>query len=76
MTLGSGVTKIGKNAFSGCKKLTTIKIRSAKLKAVGKNAWKGISKSAKIKVPSKKLTAYKKLLKNKGQDKKVKIAKL
>ncbi len=76
VTLGSGVTKIGKNAFSGCKKLTTIKIRSAKLKAVGKNAWKGISKSAKIKVPSKKLTAYQKLLKNKGQDKKVKIAKL
>ena len=76
VTLGSGVTKIGKNAFSGCKKLTTIKIRSAKLKAVGKNAWKGISKSAKIKVPSKKLTAYKKLLKNKRQDKKVKIAKL
>lgn len=45
------------------------------VKSVGKNALKGIKLTAKIKVPAKKLTAYKKLLKGKGQGKKVKITK-
>lgn len=42
---------------------------------IGKNAFKGISVKAKIKVSSSKLKAYKKLLRNKGQGKKVKITK-
>lgn len=74
-TLGKGVEKISKNAFKGCKKLKTVTIKSAELESVGKNAFKGIYKNAKIKVPKKKLSAYKKLLKNKGQGKKVKIVK-
>lgn len=75
ITVGGKATKIGANAFKNCKKLGNITIKSAKLKSVGKNALKGIKATAKIKVPAKKLSAYKRLLKNKGQGKKVKIVK-
>ncbi|MBQ6843787.1 MAG: leucine-rich repeat protein [Agathobacter sp.] len=71
----SKVTKIDKQAFYGCKKLKTITIKSTKLKTVGKNALKGINSKATIKVPKSKLSAYKKLLKGKGQGSKVKIVK-
>lgn len=69
------VTSICKNAFSGCGKLKTIKIKTKNLKSVGKNAFKGIHKKARIKVPSSKLKKYKSLLKKKGQSKSVKITK-
>lgn len=75
ITIPKQVTTIGASAFNGCKKLATLTIQSTKLKTVGKNAFKGIKSNAKIKVPSKKLAAYKKLLKGKGQSKKVKIIK-
>lgn len=75
VTIGKKVKKIGKEAFKGCGKLKSIHIKSKRLKNVGKNAFKGIKTSAKIKVPSSKLKTYKKLLKNKGQSKKVKIIK-
>lgn len=75
VTIGAGVKKIGKQAFQGDKKLSMIKITSTKLSSVGKNAFKGIGKTAKIKVPKKKLASYKKILKGKGQGKKVKISK-
>lgn len=75
VTIGANVTTIGKEAFKNCKKLDTITINSTKLKTVGKNTFKGIKSNAKIKVPNKKLTSYKKLLKGKGQGKKVKISK-
>jgi len=75
ITIPSKVKKIGKEVFSGDKKLKTITIKSTKLTSVGKNAFKGIDSKATIKVPSKKLKAYQKLLKNKGQGKKVKIKK-
>lgn len=71
----SKVTKIDKQAFYGCKKLKTITIKSTKLKTVGQEALKGINSKATIKVPKSKLSAYKKLLKGKGQGSKVKIAK-
>lgn len=45
------------------------------LKSVGKNALKGIHKKCTIKVPKTKLTAYKRLLKKKGQKANVKIIK-
>ena len=68
------MTKIGKNAFSGCKNLNKITIKSAKLKSVGKNAIKGINSKATIKVPKKQLTTYKKLFKSKtGFKKSMKI---
>lgn len=75
VVVGENVTTIGKEAFRNCSKLSTITIKSSKLKSVGKNAFKGIKSTAKIKVPSKKLSAYKKLLKGKGQSSKVKVAK-
>lgn len=75
VTVGENVKKIGKEAFSGCKKLKTITIKSTNLKSVGKNALKGINSKATIKVPKAKLTSYKKILKSKGQGKKVTIKK-
>ena len=69
------LTSIGKKAFYGDGNLKTITIKSSKLKTVGAKAFSGINKKAKIKVPAKKLKAYKKLLKNKGQKKSVKITK-
>lgn len=75
VTIGANITSIGKNAFNGCKNLKSIIIKTTKLKNVGQNAFKGIKSTAKIKVPSKQLKAYKKLLKGKGQGKKVRISK-
>jgi uncharacterized protein YjdB len=76
VTIGKNITKIGKEAFSGCKKLSKIIIKSTKLKTVGKNAIKGINKKATIKVPKKQLTKYKKLFKSKtGYKKSMKIKK-
>lgn len=75
VVIGSQVTKIGANAFSGAKNLKTITIKSKSLKSVGKNAFKGINKKCKIKVPAKKLNSYKKLLSKKGQKASVKITK-
>lgn len=73
--IGKNVTKIEKNAFYGCKKLKKLTVKSTKIKSVGKNAFKGIHKKATIKVPKSKLSKYKKLFKNKGQKKTVKIMK-
>ena len=73
VTIGANVKTIGKQAFRNCKKLKTITISSKKLKSVGKAAFKGIASKAVIKVPKSKKKAYKKLLKGKGQGKKVKI---
>ena len=75
VTIGANVKTIGASAFQNCKKLSTITVKTTKLKSAGKNAFKGIKANAKIKVPSKKLKAYKKLLKSKGQGTKVKIVK-
>ena len=75
VTIGANVKTIGASAFAGCKKLSTITINTTKLKSVGKNAFKGIKATAKIKVPSGKLKAYKKILKGRGQGRKVKIVK-
>ncbi|MGN0155301.1 MAG: leucine-rich repeat domain-containing protein [Lachnospiraceae bacterium] len=64
VTIGSNVTKIGKNAFSGDKNLNKLTVKSTGLKSIGANALKGISKKAVIKVPKKKYAKYKKLLKS------------
>ncbi|MBO5302698.1 MAG: leucine-rich repeat protein [Lachnospiraceae bacterium] len=75
VVIGKNVEQIGKEAFRKASKLKKITIKSTKLKSVGKNTFKGINSKATIKVPKKKLAAYKKLLKGKGQGKKVKIKK-
>ena len=75
VTIGKNVTKIGKEAFYGDKKLKTIVIRSTKITFIGKNALKGIDAKATIKVPVKKRNAYSTILKKKGQASTVKIQK-
>jgi hypothetical protein len=64
----TNLQSIGANAFCGDKNLKTITIKSSKLtsKSVGKNAFKGTNKKLTIKAPKKKVSAYKKLLKSKG----------
>lgn len=69
------VTSIQAKAFSGCKKLKKITVKSKTITKVGKNAFKNIHKKCVIKVPSSKLKKYKKLMKKKGQAKTVKIKK-
>lgn len=78
VTIDKNVNNIGKNAFYGCKNLKKVIIKTTKLtkKTVGKNAFKGIHKKATIKVPKKKLDVYKKLLKNAGISKSVKVVKM
>lgn len=75
ITIGSNISKIGKNAFSGCTSLKKITIKTTKLTSskIGKNAFKGINKKAVIKVPKSKVKAYKKIIKARGIGKSVKI---
>lgn len=68
------VSVIGNSAFKNCTKLSAIIVRSLILKSVGKKALTGVSK-CKISVPTKKFAPYRKLFKNKGQGKKVLVAK-
>lgn len=76
IVLGTQIKTIGKEAFYNCKKLKSLTIKSKKIKTVGKNAYKNINGKATIKVPSSKLSKYKKLMKDKGQKKSVKIKKM
>lgn len=66
-TASAELKSIGKNAFSGCVKLKTIKIGSPHLSKVGSNAFKGIDKKAVISIPGSLQAEYAKLLKGKGQ---------
>ena len=60
VTIGKNVATIGAKAFSGCKNLKKITVKTSTLKKVGKQAFKGIHKKAAVKVPRNKKTAYKK----------------
>lgn len=75
VTIGKNVKTIGTSAFEKCSKLKKITVKTSALKKIGKNAFKGINAKAVIKVPKSKLSAYKKLMKGKGQSKTVKITK-
>ena len=77
VVIPSGVSKIGKKAFYGCKNLKNITIKTTKLtkKRVGSKAFSGIHAKAVIKVPKKKQSAYKKILKAQVQAIKVKLKK-
>lgn len=66
--IGKNVTKIGKKAFYGCKYLTSINIRTAKLtkSCIGASAFAGIKAEAMAVVPEGKLPVYKAILKKAG----------
>lgn len=74
VVINSQVTKIGNSTFKHCSKLRKMLVRSLKLKTVGNQALKGVN-NCKISVPPVKIKPYTKLFKNKGQGKKVVIAK-
>lgn len=73
ITLGVNVAKIGAKAFYGCRGLRIIVVKSKRLGSVGKGALKGINPRAEIKVPAEKKKDYRKLFKNKGQSRGVKV---
>ena len=75
ITVGSSIKSIGSYSFYGCSRLKSITVNGKNIKKVGKKALKGIHKYAKIRVPKTKLKSYKKIFKNKGQKKTVKIVK-
>lgn len=59
--------------FEDCKKLETITIRSKKLKHIYKGAFEKLKKDVVIKVPKSKLKKYKKMFREAGLNKKVKV---
>lgn len=75
IVIGKNVKTIGKQAFAGDSNVKKITVKSAVLSKVESKAFSGINKKAVIKVPAKKLKSYKKIMKNKGQKKTVKITK-
>lgn len=68
VVIGKNVSKIGKEAFYGCKNLKKIQVKSKKLssKNVGSRAFKAINKKAKMSVPKSKVKSYAKWVKTKG----------
>ena len=75
VVIGQNIVKIGKNAFYGCKKLTSVTIKSSRLtlKNIGKNAFKNTSSKATVKVPKKQKAHYNQILKKRGLNKKAKV---
>ena len=58
-----GVTKIEKQAFSGDKKLKTVKINANKLKSIGANAFAGATKKTKFIIFAKNKKIFNKWVK-------------
>lgn len=81
VVIGKNVTKIGSQAFYGCKNLKkmTIQSKSLQSKNVGAKAFTkaGSAKYKKlvVKVPSSKVKTYKKMLRSKGLSKQVTVKK-
>jgi hypothetical protein len=72
LKIGKNVKKIGAKAFSGCKGLKTITIKSENLTkgSIGKASFKGVPAKATIKIPLKMMKSYKTLLIKAGISKK------
>ena len=75
MVINSLVRRIGNSALKNCRSLRSLIVNSKILKEVAKRALKGVS-NCKISVPGIKLKPYSVLFKNKGQGKKVIVAKI
>ncbi|MEE0693791.1 MAG: leucine-rich repeat protein [Lachnospiraceae bacterium] len=75
VTIGKNIKTIGSHAFANCAKLKRISVESKGLKKVGECALKEIHSKCVIDVPSNKYKTYRKLFRNKGQEKTVKVRK-
>lgn len=73
--MSAKLSYIGKGAFSGDKKLSSIRFKTTKLKKnnVGANAFRNIKKNCVFRVPGKKLSVYKSIFKAKGAGKNAKF---
>ncbi len=74
VVINSQVTKIGNSTFKYCTQLRKMLVKSLKLQKVGNKALQGVH-NCKITVPPVKIKPYTTLFKNKGQGKKVVVAK-
>lgn len=74
VVINSQVTKIGNSTFRYCTQLRKMLVKSLKLQKVGNKALQGVH-NCKITVPPVKIKPYTTLFKNKGQGKKVVVAK-
>lgn len=75
VSVGKNVTKIGKNAFYGCRQLVQIVVQGKKVSSVGSNAFKGTGSKANVYVPASSLGKYRKLFAGKGLSRDAKIKK-
>lgn len=75
MVINSLVRRIGNSALKNCKSTRSLIVNSKILQEVAKKALKGVN-NCKISVPGIKLKPYSVLFKNKGQGKKVIVAKI
>lgn len=66
VTVGSNITKIGRAAFYGCKKLKKIKIKSEVVVSIGNRAFDKIAKDAVIYVPRSCLEEYRSMIRDSG----------
>ena len=57
ITLSKNIKTIGKQAFSGCKKLSKVVVKSTVLKTIKSGAFKGTSKKMTVTFKSKKVKA-------------------
>jgi len=78
ISLGKNITTIGKEAFSGCKKLSSVIVKGTGLKAIKSKAFKKTSSKMKVTFKSKKVTAKKraallKKMKKAGMSKSAKL---
>ena len=78
VTVGNSVKSIGKQSFYGCQNLTTLKIRTTrlKLKSTGANAFRKTSARMKVYAPKKQTGIYRKIFLKRGMNKNIRIRKL
>ena len=75
VSIGKNVNKISANAFSGCKKLNKVTIKSATISSFGANSFKGTGKKISFKVPKSALKKYTAKIRKTGVSKKSVISK-
>lgn len=78
ITINKNITSIGKQAFAGCTKLSSVVIKATGLKTIKAGAFKNTSKKMTVKFTSKKVKAKKraallKKMKKAGMSKKAKL---